>query len=74
LTGKDGPLANRLLLISKNLKTEHIRRVTKKMRRKRKKLRSLMDLKSGANQTETISLKTSMLKSGRSMTGKNSTG
>lgn len=74
MTGKDGPLANRLLLISKNLKTEHIRRITTKMRKKKKKLRFLMDLKSGASQTETTSLKTSMLKSGRSMTGKNSTG
>lgn len=76
LTGKDGLLANKLALISKILKTEVTNRHKATMTRmmKRKSLRSPMDLTSGVNQTRTISLITSTLKNGKSMTGRNLTG
>lgn len=78
LTGKDGLLANKLALISKILKTEDTNRqkamMIRKMKRKRKSLRSPMDLISGVDQTRTTSLITSTLRNGRSMTGRNSTG
>lgn len=74
LTGKDGLLANKLLLKSRNLKLEDTNKEKIKMRRKEKSQRFLMDLKSGVDQIKTTSLITSTLKNGRNMTGKNLVG
>lgn len=78
MTGKDGLLANKLALITKILKIEDTNRhkamMIRIMKRKRKSMRSPMDLTNGVDQTRTTSLITSTLKNGKSMTGRNSTG